>query len=217
MRILCACRFFVKQEAHFHQSTADPSDISLFRNLFFPSLEEISEYERLLHDDIYTALMGAIGIPGKERGAFKPLFLTFLYNRAVSRYKTRIRWEDETFYKDKVEEPVRKAMITLFPSIVFFFDLCKCKPGTLDRKGDDYKWFSHAVQSIESQIMLECCTNLWKKHPKMFLTTLHDSIKCLPKDVPRVEAELTRTFAKYHIAPKFEVEHHGIPSDANDL
>jgi hypothetical protein len=51
--------------------------------------------------------------------------------------------------------------------------------------------------------MLETCANLWKKYPKMFLVTLHDAIKCLPKDVKKVEAELKRTFAKYHVSPAF--------------
>jgi hypothetical protein len=116
--------------------------------------------------------------------------------------------DDKTWFIEKIEEPVRKAMKTLLPSIVFFLDLCKCQAGTLDRRGSDYKWISRAILSIESQIILECCANLWKKYPKMLLTTLHDCIKCLPKDVEKVQMELKRTFAKYNVSPEFEVKHH---------
>jgi hypothetical protein len=49
----------------------------------------------------------------------------------------------------------------------------------------------------------------------MFLVSLHDAIKCLPKDVEKVKAELERTFAKYHVSPKFDVDEHKRPSELN--
>ena len=106
-------------------------------------------------------------------------------------------------------------MEALLPSIVFFLDLCKSQPGTLKRKGEYYKCISRAIMGIESKIMLECCTNLWKQYPKMFLVTVHDCIKCLPEDADKVKAELTRTFEKYHITQEFKAKYHKRPSDDN--
>jgi len=214
MNKLNACRFFLKPKDDLHKPTTDPL---LFRNLFFPCPEEIDEYEQVLQGDIYTTLMESIGLPDRGRGAFKTAFLSFLYNKAFrpfSEVRRSLR-EDRTWEVERIPEPVRQAMNALLPSIVFFLDLCKCNPITLKRKGGDHAKISHAIQSIESQIMLECCANLWKQYPKMFLTTLHDSIKCLPKDVPKVAEELARTFGKYRVSPMFEVEEHKRPSDAD--
>jgi len=201
-------------------SISDPStaNAQLFRNLFLPCPEEILEYERLLADDIYTLLMTSIGKdPETERDQFKKDFFHFLYRPAFSRFdgKRREQREDGTWVFKGIPEPVRQSMEELIPSILFFLDLCKCRPGTLKRKGKHYKKVSHLILRIESQIMLEACANLWKKYPKMFLTTVHDCIKCLPKDVKKVKAELERTFKKYHVSPKFEVKEHKRPSDVN--
>ena len=201
-------------------SISDPSTVNaqLFRNLFLPCPEEILEYERLLADDIYTLLMTSIGKdPETERDQFKKDFFHFLYRPAFSRFdgKRREQREDGTWVFKGIPEPVRQSMEELIPSILFFLDLCKCRPGTLKRKGKHYKKVSHLILRIESQIMLEACANLWKKYPKMFLTTVHDCIKCLPKDVKKVKAELERTFKKYHVSPKFEVKEHKRPSDVN--
>jgi hypothetical protein len=215
MKNLRACRFVPKKENELHKS---PADAPLFRCLFFPSPEEISEFEAMLQDDFYTLLMKSIGIEKTmERDAFKGDFFKFLYRRAFSRFNGRrsIEREDGTWGFEGINDPVRMAMETLVPSIVHFLDLSKCKPGTLDRKGKDYKTVSQAIQSIESQILCECCANLWKKYPKMFLITLHDAIKCQAKDVVKVQTELERTFAKYHVSPKFEVKEHKRPSDLN--
>ena len=124
----------------------------------------------MLDEDIYSLLMTATDT-GKNLGRdqFKRAFFHFLYRRGFSRNLWTWNCDDGLWFREKNEEPVRKAMETLLPSIVFFLDLCKCQPGTLKRGGDDYKWISRAMQSIESQIMLECCTNLWKMCPKMFL------------------------------------------------
>jgi hypothetical protein len=213
MANLHSCRFSLKTG---NSLPNPPDDVPLFRNLFFPCPEEIAELEGMLHCDFYTLLMRAIGIEKTmSRDAFKGEFFRFLYRQAFSRFnvKRRVQREDGTWVAE--EEPVRKALVALVPAIVLFLDIAKCRPGTLDRKGDDYKKISHAVQSIESQIMLECCANLWKKYPKMFLITLHDAIKCLPQDVEKVRAEMIRTFQKYHVSPKFEVKEHKRPDDLN--
>jgi hypothetical protein len=190
-----------------------------FRNLFFPCPEEISECEAMIRDDFYTLLMKSIGIVDKSmvRDEFKGDFFTFLYRPAFSRFKGRLGVirEDGSWGLEGIKDPVRMAMEAHLPSIVHFLDICKCRSGTLDRKGKDYKIVSHAIQSIESMILCECCANLWKKYPKMFLVTIHDAINCLPKDVEKVKAELERTFAKYHVTPRFEVNEHKRPSDLN--
>ena len=211
---LSAYQFLPKTGDESHKSTADIPGVPLLRNLFFPCPEEIKELERILNDDIYAQLMNAIGMSSEKRDAFKKSFFRFLYRRAFSRYKGKedILREDGTWGYKRVEEPVRKAMTALLPSIVLFLDLCKCQPGTLKYKGHYYKYTSHAIQSIESQIMLECCANLWKKYPKMFLVTVHDCIKCLPKDTKKVEEELKRIFETYHVSAKFDVKHHVRPN-----
>jgi len=208
---LNACRSV--QNLEYKTATGVP----LIRNLFFPSQEEIAELERLLQGDIYLLLMEAIGIDSEERDAFKTQFLKFLYNKANSRYigKQSVLREDGTWGYEWLYEPVRKSMRVLLPSIVLFLDLCKRNPMTLKRKGGFHKYTSHAMQRIESQIMLETCANLWKKYPKMFLVTVHDCIKCSPRDAPKVEAELKRTFEKYHVSAKVDVKLHEKPSDAN--
>ena len=211
MKNLRACHFRLKSEDKLDEPT---EDALLFRNLFFPCPEEIVEFEQMLGDDIYTLLMKSVGMEGMGRKRFKGEFFRFLYRPAFCHYDKIQRWENETFYTEKREEPVRKAMEALLPSIVFFLDLCKCKPGILKR--GDYQKISHAILRIESQIMLETCANLWKKYPNMFFVTLHDCIKCLPKDVQKVEAELKRTFERYHVFPEFDVEQHKRPSDVND-
>lgn len=186
------------------RNVLDAPEALQFRNLFFPSTEEITEFERLLDGDIYSHLMDATGVSETmSRNEFKKRFFQFLYRPAFHRFDRIRRWQDETFYTEKKPEPVRQAFEKLLPSITFFLDLCKSRPGTLDRKGSCYKWISRAMISVESQIMLECCANLWKKYPKMFLVTVHDCIKCLPKDVKKVKAELTETWKKYHVTPKF--------------
>lgn len=214
MENLRSCKFVLKKENDLNKSTAG---ISSFRSLFFPSSDEILEFEAMLRDDFYVLLMHAIGlkITDESRDEFKGAFFTFLYRPAFSRFNGRrnVLREDGTWGYEGIVDPVRQAMESRLPSIVLFLDICKCKPGTLDRKGEDYKKISHAIQSIESQILCECCANLWKKYPKMFLTTLHDCIKCLPKDVDNVKAELVQTFETYHIAPKFAVKEHKRPSD----
>ena len=210
---LRAYHFRLKSADDQHKSTADPSSVPLIRNLFFPCPEEIEEFERLLQDDIYVLLMRSIGIErSMSRGTFKDKFFLFLNRPAFWDYEKERYLVDGEIIVEEWEEPVRKAMTALLPSIVFFLDICKCQPGTLKRGGVDYKKLSHALMRIESQILLECCANLWKKYPKMFLTTLHDSIKCLPKDVKKVEAELKQTFEKYLVSPKLDVRHHVRPS-----
>jgi len=189
--------------------TASPPCLTDFRNLFFPSQREIDQFEKTLADDIYSLLMKEIGTD-LTRDYFKTEFFHFLYRPAFSYYIGKRDSKDGA-----TEEPIRKSMQGLFPSIVFFLDLCKCQPGTLNRKGIWYKWVPRAMLSIESQIMLECCTNLLKEYPNMFLTTLHDCIKCLPKDVEKVQEELERTFAKYHVSPKFEKQEHKRKSNLN--
>jgi hypothetical protein len=216
MENLRSRKFVLKKDNDLNKSTAD---IFPFRSLFFPSSDEISEFEAMLRDDFYVLLMHAIGlkIADESRDAFKRAFFKFLYRQAFSRFNGRrsVEREDGSWGYEGIPDPVRQAMESSLPSIVLFLDICKCKPGTLDRKGEDYKKIAHAIQSIESQILCECCANLWKKYPKMFLTTLHDCIKCLPKDVDKVKAELVRTFEKYHIVPKFTVKEHKRPSDLN--
>ena len=212
MESLIACRFSLKSKDQWERSIADPP---LFRNLFFPCPEEISEFEGMLQDDFYTLLMAATG-QTLDRNQFKSAFFHFLYRPARVRKDTEWYKEGTTWYQVKTDNPVRKAMEALLPSIVFFLDICKCRPGTLDNRWDYYKWTARAIQSIESQIVLEACANLWTQYPNMFLTTLHDSIKCLPKDVPKVEAELKRTFAKYHVNPQFGRKDHRRPSDFNN-
>jgi len=206
--IFRARRFLIKSVGEVnHGQSGRPS----FRDLFFPSMEEIAKLERLLKEDFYDLLMEAIGTT-MRRDDFKGEFFHFLYRPAFHRYNKVCHMEGgNLLYIDKVEEPVRKAFEKLLPEITFFLDLCKCKPGTLERKGDDYKWISRAMISIESQVILETCANLWKKYPKMFLVTVHDCVKCLPKDVAKVKAELKRTFEKYHVSPKFETKHHEKP------
>ena len=151
-----------------------------------------------------------------ERKPFKREFFRFLYRRAFTRYDKRQHDEGNTGIEERRENPVRKAMKALLPAIVHFLDICKCRPGTLDNRWNHYKWMARAIISIESQIMLEYCANLWEKYPDMFLITLHDCFKCLPKDVPKVEAELKRTFAKYHVNPQFGRKDHRRPSDFNN-
>ena len=212
MNNLRACRFWLKSGYNPDNST---DSIFLFRSLIFPSQEEIAEYERLLSGDIYALLMASIGFDPEERDQFKEHFFPFLYRPAFSRFNKIEHWEDGTVIVEKEEAPVRKSMEELVPSILFFLDLIKCQPGTLKRRGAHYKEVPHLILRIESQIMLETCANLWKKNQKMFLTTLHDCIRCLPKDVAKVEAELQRTFAKYHVSPKFKTKEHKRPSDVN--
>ena len=65
------------------------------------------------------------------------------------------------------------------------------------------------MQAVESQIMLECCDNLLKKNPGMFLTSVHDCIKCHPEDVEKVQEELKTTLAKYSINQEPEIKFHG--------
>jgi hypothetical protein len=216
---LHACRFSVKSKDKLNNPGANSKDIPLFRNLFFPCPEEIATFEEMLKGDIYMFLMKAIGLIEKnmsreeferERNKFKGEFFHFLYRRALSQYNMIL---DSEGNKEKVEDPVRKAMVARLPSIVFFLDICKCRPGTLSQWGNYYKTMARAIQSIESQIMIECCANLWKQYPDMFLITVHDCIKCLPEDVVKVTEEMKRTFEKYHIFPKFEVKHHKKPSD----
>ena len=211
---LHACRITQKFRHNSDQATAD---IPLFRNLFFPGPEEILEYERLLADDLYTLLMNSIGIDQKERDQFKGDFFHFLYRPAFSRFngKQQVLRADGSWGLEGILAPVRQSMEELVPSILFFLDLIKCRPGTLKRKGTHYKKVSHLILRIESQIMLETCANLWEKNPNIFLTTVHDCIKCLPKDVKKVKAELERTFKKYHVSPNFEVKEHKRPSDVN--
>ena len=217
---LLGCRVLLKSAHEIGQSIAG---VPVLRNLIFPSREEIEAFEGMLQGDFYLMLMKAIGIPRSERKAFKTNFLTFLYRRALTRYNRPDKNEipvvafrkDGTCYEEKIKEPVRLAMETLLPSIVHFLDICKCRPGTLDNRWDYYKWMARAIQKIESQIMLETCANLWEKYPKMFLVTLHDAIKCLPKDADKVQKELTRVFAKYHVTVKSEVDDHKRPSDVN--
>ena len=156
MEILSACRFSLKSANNLNRPTVATSEVSLFRNLFFPCPEEIAEFERLLEGDIYTLLMKAIGTD-MDRDEFKGEFFHFLYRPAFSCYN-RVHQDDGTV--EKVEEPIRKAFETLLPSIVLFLDLCKCQPGTLNPKGVYYKWISRAMISVESQMMLECCATL---------------------------------------------------------
>jgi len=214
MTILRPCGFRLKMEDTLEQP-AVPDD--LFQSLFFPSLEEMEAYETILQGDIYLQLMKAIGMNPKERDAFKTSFLTFLNRKAFSRNNGRrmVLRENGALGYEGIKDPVRASMEKLFPSIVHFLDLCKCRSGTFEGKGGHHRMFSHAIQRIESKLMLEACANLWKKYPKMFLTTVHDCVKCLPKDAPKVEAELKRTFEKYHVSPKFEVKPHERPSDVN--
>jgi len=212
MEILSAYGFRLKSAGELNKPVTVPSDVPLFRNLFFPCPEEIAEFERLLTDDIYRLLMKAIRTD-LNRGEFKSKFFHFLYRPAFNRFSKREQEKDGVITGEKIEEPIRKAFATLLPSIVFFFDLCKCRPGTLDQRWDYYKWISRATIAIESQIMLECCANLWNKYPKMIFTTLHDCIKCLPQDVEKVTEELKRTFTKYHVAIKTEVKQHKVQSD----
>ena len=196
-----------------------PGDIALFRSLFFPSREEIEEFELMLQDGFYELLMKAIGmeITKVNRDKFKVDFLTFFYRRACTRYKGThpVFREDGTRYEEKIREPVRLAMETLLPAITHFLDICKCRPGTLDPRWNYHKWISRAIQSIESKIMLEVCANLWKKYPNMFLITLHDAIKCHTKDAKKVQEELMLTFGKYHVSPTFDVKEYKRPSDVN--
>ena len=211
MEILHACRFSLQAEGEEDQSNAD---VSLFRNLFFPCPEEIAKFERMLQSGFYELLMETTGqdIDHKE---FKKTFFHFLYRPAFSRYDKIWHCEDTTWFMEKRDNLIRKTMETLLPSIVFFLDLCKSQPGTLKRSGIFYKQISRAIIGIESKIMLECCANLWKRYPNMFLVTVHDCIKCLPEDVEVVCAELTRTFEKYHVSPMFKVKQHQKPSDDN--
>jgi len=212
---LSGCRV-VPKSAHKIGQSAD--GVPVLRNLVFPSKEEIEEFERMLQKDFYLLLMRAISIEhSMGRGQFKGEFFRFLYQPALIRYngtQTAFR-EDDMCYEEKVKAPVRLAMETLLPSIVHFLDICKCRPGTLDNRWDYYKHTARAIQSIESQIMLEVCNNLWTKHKNMFLVTLHDCIKCLPKDADKVQKELTRTFAKYHVTVKSKVDVHKRPSNVN--
>ena len=200
------CRVVLKSVHAMGQSA---TGVPVLQNLIFPSPEEIAEFERMLQDDFYLTLMGAIGIPSRERKTFKRAFLRFLYKRALTRYDRTDNNEE------KIKEPVRLAMEARLPAIVHFLDICKCRPGSLDNRWEYYKWMARAIQRIESKIMLEVCSNLWKQYPGMFLVTHHDAIKCLPMDVPKVEAELKRTFAKYHIVPEFTRDDHKRPSDVN--
>jgi len=195
-----ACRFLIKQTGQINRNSAGHKDIPLLRNLFFPSPKEISELERLLENDFYSLLMEAIGTE-MGRNEFKTEFFHFLYRPAP--------------YKPETSDPVRDAFKALLPSITHFLDLCKCRPGTLEPWGTYYKWISRAMISLESKIILECCAELWKKFPDMFLVTVHDCIKCLPQDVGKVKEELERTYAKYNVLPKFDVKHHKKPSNPN--
>ena len=211
MEILRACRFSLKSADELNKPNESTCDIPIFRNLFFPSPEEITRFEEMLKNDFYVLLMDAIGLKqNTNRNKFKRAFFHFLYRPGFRRY---IKQELEDGTVEKTEDPVRKAMETLLPSIVFFLDLCKCRPGTCDARYEYYKRVACAIMSIESQIMLEACENLWKKSPDMFLVIVHDCIKCLPEDVEKVQEELERTFEKYHVSPKFEVKHHIKPSD----
>jgi hypothetical protein len=165
-------------------------------------------FGELLNGDIYVLLMEITGLnKNMSRNQFKQMFYAYLYRPAFSKYdrskSTLQKRENGEYYIEKVEEPVWRAVNTLMPGIGFFIDLCKCIPGTRQRGKTDYKCISQAILKIESKIMLEAVANLWKKYPRMFLTTLHDSITCLPKDKAKVEAELMRTFRKYHVTPKF--------------
>ena len=208
--ILFECRCSLKPVDESNKPDSDIDAIPPIRNLFFPCPEELAAFEEMLQGDFYTRLMEEIGMDRRNRDKFKRWFFRFLYRPAFRR-KIKTWMEDGT--TEKIVDPVRKAMVSLLPSIVFFLDLCKCRPGTLDPRWAYYKWAARAIMYVESQIMVETCTNLWKKYPNMFLVTVHDCIKCLPEDVEKVEAELKRTFEKYHVSPKFEVKHHKRPNN----
>lgn len=186
-----------------------------FRDLFFPSREEIAEFERILKSDIYTLLMEAAGIKGKNRDFFKREFFHFLYKPPFKKHEKKAVERHAPTNDPPPLEPVRKAFGTLLPSILFFLDLCKCPSGTIKRGRDRdggkryHRFISQAMQAVESQIMLECCDNLLKKNPGMFLTSVHDCIKCHPEDVEKVQEELKTTLAKYSINQEPETKFHG--------
>jgi len=218
-----ACRFstFFREVSSQNQDaivSSQPPFTPVFRDLFFPCQAEIDKFERILRGDIYTLLMEASGDKDKiSRDLFKKKFFHFLYRRAFKRNEGRMYMRDGAMYSTIKKEPVRKAFEILLPSILFFLDLCKCRPGTLDPKTDDYKWISRAMIYTESQIMLECCANLLRKNPRMFLITVHDCIKCHPEDVETVREELVETYAKYAIYPGFEVKYHGAKPDESKI
>jgi len=186
-------------------------NIPRFRDLFFPCKAEIDEFEKILSGDLYDDLMIAVNVKGKQsRDDFKGDFFHFLYRQACVKEETIIHGKHlDLDYIEKVDEPIRKAFETLLPAIMLFIDICKSAPGTLSKKGTSYKLLPTAMQSVESQIIMECCTNLLCKYPKMFLVTLHDCIRCLPKDVAIVKAEMERVFKKYMIEPELKVKYHG--------
>ena len=213
---------------NYHVERINPvsqSDRQTTQNLFFLSQEDILEFEKILENDLYKRLMDSIGIgDGMEkeeyqnrRNQFKRDFFHFLYRPALCRYIKTEHWVDGKRIIERKEDQVRKAFKELLPSITSFLDMCKCKPGTMESwpKKDYYKHISNAMMSIESQIILETCANLWKKYPKMFLATVHDCIKCLPKDVGKVKEELNRTFGKYHVSPRLDVKIHSKPDNTN--
>lgn len=210
MSLIHACRFSPKPNETGVSVNDNPMvGTPLFRDMFFPCDEEIANYEQALSGDIYILMMKELGLVNRsERKKFKTELLRFLYRPALSRKDTIYYWDDGPV-KERIDNPIRKAFESLFPAITLFLDICKCRPCTLNRRGDQYKWLARAIQSIESQIILECCDNLWEKYPKMFLTTLHDCIKCLPRDAEKVREEMKRTFLKYGVDLSFEIKQHG--------
>ena len=188
-------------------------NIPRFRDLFFPCTAEIERFGEVLSGDIYDELMTAIHVKGKvSRDDFKEDFFQFFYRRACIKKETVDHATYMDFdYSERIPEPIRQAFETLLPSIMLFIDICKSPPGKLSKRGKFYKLLPTAMQSVESQIIMECCTNLLKKHPTMFIITLHDCIRCLPKDVETVRAEMERVFAKYLIEPELKVKFHGKP------
>lgn len=165
----------------------------------FVCREEIEAFERILDADIYdfliekAVLVDEYGKP-LERGPFKSMkFFQLLYG-PIPRRRPHEDNEDVN--------PLHEVFRCYFPGVYRFFEICKTK-GSGKRY---YACFPTAMQALESRLILECCRKLMKEHPGIFLTTLHDSIQCLPGDEEKVRQMLETTYRKYLISPKFETE-----------
>ena len=89
-------------------------------------------------------------------------------------------------YPSSVEDVFK----VLFPTVHRFIRDFNCD-------GREHKNLIPKLQRQEAHFVIEIvCTDLMKRHLRMFFITLHDCIMCRPKDVPKVKAGFRRGFKK---------------------
>ena len=150
----------------------------------------------------------------------------FLQEHAGYTHLDRNDFKHEKFFlflygSPRASKKLYRTMQTFFPTVVDYVDQAKTEGQLVEQRtkknGEVYDYDrSHAmlprkIQRMESDFVIKtACGRLMRKHPHVFIATIHDSIMTTPEHVETVCDVMMEEFEKLGVCPRLKIEDYGV-------